>query len=535
MAQVNASVFGNYNIKLLKNSDIITGIALNVINIEDTLYNICISILNGNDTSFNKLYIDKIILTLTANPDAITGAILRAINDATNTMYEQIQQCPKIKNILDAYNKININTGILKDVLAVYDNSIEFTNKNKSMITYMKNLCIYNNIINRYYNYNDTQIYFYDIISKLIADNTIEINELINIIKIYQFYNRFSIMADINITFKNTFFNKKLSDKMQRLSSPEIIQIITAKLDNIIRELAICEKKELMQKMINHIRDIITCCMQVYDKTQFMKNYITALNERIYNYKTNIELENEILRLYFTHQDNPELYAKMKYTICDALMSSKHVNAFKTLTVRQKSEKYKNYDLTSFDKNICKFLILRKFAFDAADITEETYTPPDIVNIFIAIFNGYYSNNFKDNSLVIMHGKSTGVLEMMLRDKKLYNIKMTLPQMYIILLISENDTLTAQAMSDKLNITLKTLGRILNSLIECSLIERNEGAEDDITLQFYINYSCYFDETHTDITHLYNKWITLHQNTCILNIDDAIQSDKKDKAITILL
>jgi hypothetical protein len=225
--------------------------------------------------------------------------------------------------------------------------------------------------------------------------------------------------------------------------------------------------------------------------------YKSLLTERLLNYKSDFILEQEVLKMFASHKDDPTLYAKMKYQIADAIISRKHEETYKSINVRQSSEKYKEFDLSTFDKNICKFMIMRSFIVDQKDV--EQYDVPDVIAVFMAIFMGYFKGQFKDQTLAFLHNHSTGILTMKLKDDHEFNIKMTLPQMYVIITISRASVISAKGISESLKIPLKILGRVLNSLLDCNLVTRGQGPASDASVPFSINWNCTFDESDIDI------------------------------------
>src|SRR5207249_2313957 len=90
--------------------------------------------------------------------------------------------------------------------------------------------------------------------------------------------------------------------------------------------------------------------------------------------------------------------------------------------------------------------------------------------------------------LTLMYNNSTGVLKMKLANFEEYHIQMTLPQIFVILTISKEGTITAQNISKTLNINLNKLAPILNSLLDASLIVRGEGSKNDPNITFQINW-----------------------------------------------
>ena len=503
-------IFGQYEYKeSVSQKKVFNGICLQQASSESFL-TLCTQILEGQTHFVNRSKLERLIFQLSENVEVVTQTILDAFNHVTNNYREYIQGATNdgtftIDDFLKRYQRLYDNTKTLRKLLSYYDSNMRYINNKSSVIILMKNMCLYNNVVNQEYKIKDKSVYLYELLGNYMEQSS-NLDNIINIFKIYQFYNRLSNVSAIQDHFKDTFFNKSLSGKFTILNnSAKLISMLMFNVDTLIKKVSRESNTEKITEMSNQLRDILLMGTSIGDKDVFLIMYKNMLIERIFNYKSDFEFEQEVLKIFASYKEDPTLYAKIKYQITDAIISRRHDELFRTVNVRQRSEKFKDLDLTTFDRNICKFMIMRSFIVDQKDLDQ--YNVPDVICVFMAIFMGYYNSQFRDQVLIFLHNQSTGILAMKLKDDKKYNIKMTLLQMYVILTISKTGVISAKEISESLKMPLNKLGRILNSLIDCSLIVRGQGISTNANLLFSINWDCSFDETDIDIIPALKKWI----------------------------
>jgi len=101
---------------------------------------------------------------------------------------------------------------------------------------------------------------------------------------------------------------------------------------------------------------------------------------------------------------------------------------------------------------------------------------------------------------------------MKLGNQEEYNIRMSLPQMYVILVICKAGTISAKDISKALNIQLSKLAPIFNSLIESEIVIRGKGVPNDPNILFSINWEKSFPNKDCSIVQIIKKYQQMKEN-----------------------
>lgn len=492
----------------------------------------CVSILEDNHNVVNKILIERLLLEQMIKPNGVadvTNILLDAFNQVTNTYATvHIQKALDngtftVSDFLTRYQKLFNNSNILRKNLAHYDNNMKYDNGKFSLISLMKNMSLYNNVINRTYRYADKNMYLYEILcsesvkfiegSESVAESNLQ--AIISIFKIYQFYNRFSSISTITVEAKDKYFNKELINKFTIGNSQNGLFLIGKILQNVDQLIKKASKESNIDKNLettNQLRDMLLMGSNIGDKDFFLLMYKNMLNERLMNYTSNPQYEEEILKIFLNLKDEPVLYSKMRYLLWDAIISRRHDDVYRTINIRKRSEKYANVDPSSIDKNICNFFVTRSYVWDGKEKDEDAYEVPDIIAVYMAIFSAYFAQqkHFVTNKLTYLHNQSTGVMAIKLKDDKTYNVQMSFPQMYVFITICRDGStgISPTVLSEKLAIPLSKIGRILNSLLLVNLVKRGVGEAKNPNIPFFINLECAFDEVDVSIVPAFKKFMS---------------------------
>lgn len=502
----------SYNMRLMN------GLSL-VNNVEESFVECCLKILDNNSSDVNRIKLNFLIQYLIQRGYEYTmDIIIRMFQIYFDKVSLEIQNSLDNESFnplyfLDKYDNINKNTYNLARNLNYIDKNIINENKsNRSTILVVKSYMFYNTIINRLYRCNDKNMYIYEILSDSLQQSQ-KMDELSRLFKIIQFYNKLSFVVRED---REKYFNLDLNNKFVLKvgdASNKLLEMISNVMNENIKNLLKVTDMKIIEEKINEIRDLINMGSNIVeDKTLFMLLYRANLSERLLNKQTNADIENELLTS-LNYFDNPDIYAKMKYQIND-IKSSKHYNeTYKKINVQVKSEKYKNLDANSLNKEKADFTVARSYAWDLKD--DETLNVPPEVSVYFDIFNGYYKSKYPDRELNCQYDKSTSVVRLELNNK-IYNIHMTLPQLIVLTVINNSGTISAINISKQLNMPLRRLGGILNSLIAVKLLNREEGAANDPNLLFSLNQNCSFLEENVSLISLMRK------NKCENEISDTV-------------
>jgi len=504
---------------------------------------ICVNILDGNH-HVSRILLERLLFTLLDTQDkndtsksVVTNSLINVFNVVTNKYAEHIQHTIlegtfSINDFLNRYQQLFDNTKLLRSAISYYDRNMRYENGKFSLIVLMKNMSLYNNVVNRTYFVSKTQNnqYLYEILCNYLAeDENMNLDNIVAVFKIYQFYNRLGSVSVIKEADRDKYFNKELIKKFTiSTGSAKLINTMLITVNDMIKGLSKETNEEKIQNLTNQLRDLLLMGVNIGDRDLFLMMYKNMMTERLLTYRSDPQVEQQILKIFFDMRYEPELYAKMRYQLWDAIISRKHDEVFRNFSIKKTTDKFKDIDLTKLRKDACNFMIMRSHAWETKELDQ--YNVPDVVAVYMAIFNSYYLREFRDQTLTFLHNQSTGVLTMKLANDVDYNIQMTLPQMYVLLTICKMESVTPKEISEKLNIPLPKLGRILNSLIEVSLVKKEKGANNNPQVPFSINWNCSFDEKDIDIINVYKKFINPQGNPI-----KQVQNQPKDEINAVIL
>ena len=548
LSQAGVDIFGKRYCKNISNGiETFNGLRFTGFNQEEKLLDICTKILDGNTAGINKLLVDRLVLDLYQNPGVITSILLKAFDITSKKFHAWIQDNIQdsthrvvgsfTKSFLEKYQTYYNNTVLLRKTLWYYDMNMLTDKEQKSKYSYImlvKNVAILANVINEPYNYDGKSIHLYDIFNKFLDTNTV-LDDVLRLFKIYQFYNKFTNMSFISKDDKSKFFTN-CSTKFVLTENANSKQLISSLIENVNESIKCVSKEKEADKvteMLNSIRDILQMGINIGDKQYFLLLYRSLLTERLYKYQSDPEVELELMKMFMSYKEDPELYAKMRFQITDAISSKDHEEIFRNLSVELRSQRFENWDIKKLRRSACNFLVMRSYAWDIKDF--EQYTEPDEVAIYLSIFAAYFHNRFPDSKLTFLHNQSTGVLKMKLANDEEYSIQMTLSQMFVILTINKSETLSARDISKALASPLNKLAPILNSLLEVDLITRSTGASNDPNILFTINWNRSYPDKKFSIIDLIKKAQQMSNNNNQKPKSNISQTVLRSKLLSIMM
>ena len=498
-------------------------------NIIETFFTMCNKYIEDRNYKVNKLLLNKIQLTIISKGyDYTTDILIKLFENKCKKFYKQISDSIENKTFSISYfskeyYKLNNKLNNVKFLLS----SIDYSYKNKdgkksdySFIILVKNYVSYNMIINTKYK-KDTQEYFlYELFINEIEEN-FDTESILQFFKIYNFYNKFSYIAK-NIKNKEgvdyfaPYLNKKinLSDNTLNKFITRVIEIIDKKIIDLTKNNNISIEQN--EKDIKYVRNLINMCPELCNKNVFLVLYKKAFTQRL-KQNSNPDIENEFLKS-LDPQIDIELYIKMKNQINDIRLNKQHNDIYKKIIIGCGSDKYKNVDITKFNRDTVNIKVCRSYdwGYELEYKSEyENYNFPINLSIYLDIFNAYHKDRFNERSLRWLYDECIGIVEFT-TDKK-YNIRMNLLQLAVFYSLNDSSK-TVNELSNILNINLQNLGIILNSLLMSKLIIRSYGSSDNTTIIFYVNEqfssndSYNSNENNFSIVSIYDKVIKMSEN-----------------------
>ena len=529
MSNIKADIFLNFkgwdNFRSIpKNTGVITGLNISKLkscNVEEKFFDMCDKFINDNKFSENKILLNRIqVEIISKGYEYTTDILIKLFKNKYVELHTKIQNMINeeqfsITKFVENYSKLNKNLTKLKYFLSTIDYSYKNENGKKSdysFINLVKNYTSYNEIINSKYNKEDRELYLYELFIEEI-ENNFSTETILEIFKIYDFYNKFSFTVK-NKTDKqgHEFFNSKLGDKIKLSDDTtnrflsRIIEMINKKITDLANNSNIDTVE--VEKEIKYIRKLIDVAPELCNKSIFMTLYKKALTNRL---KSGVkpDLESEFLKS-LNPQDDIDTYIKMKNQINDIKLNTQHNKYFRNVSVGGHSEKYKNIDLKKYDRNKVNVKVFRSYDWDYETVPSTIYNMPVDLSIYLDIFNAYYKDRFNERILSWIYSDCIGIIE--IETDKVYNIKMNILQMAIYYYLN-NGPKTASEISKEMKIDLQQLGYILNSLIVSKLICKEDGIiTNNPDIKFNINEKFTFSETNISITNIYEKIKSIVEN-----------------------
>ena len=469
-------------------------------------------ILDGNYQYVNQLEFNHVAVSVVStNVTQFLELYLQAVNDATKIFSATLQKLLTTsrytnREFITMYDTYNSNLFTLKKALRHVSDYLK-TVDDKYLSSIYANYLFYTNVINQEYTYKKERKWLYEIFIDATSNETVE--EFFLLLKMHTFFYMFSLSANDQ---REVYFNTKLDNMLttsDKLAAPEFLETIMADIDKTIKTLSTIDPTNVegIKATSKKVADYIKMCMRIGDKTFFMANYLKYLQNRLMNHAILPKIENEFLKS-LRFNDSPELYVKMKYCIHDVLNSEIITSNMSSYQVIPSSAKYQKFDMTTVDMRRCKFHIMRPYAWKDGKfgkfVDHGRLNEPLTIAYYFDVLNSYLktttdpyiSAKFAECSLVNDYENSTGVIEMTFGEK-LYKFNANLLQIMVLMTVNDAGSITAQNLASTLNIGLRPLTPILNSLIKCALLTRDSTtSSNDKNMRFELNssWSCADDK-----------------------------------------
>lgn len=373
------------------------------------------------------------------------------------------------KYFIKSYNdyvKSCILLAKLLSKMTKYSQTNQNNTKNNSIYV-LSNYYYYTNIIN--YKYSNKYINSY-------LDLNSSVNDTIEIIKIYSFYN----------TFIKQFVDFKIDNNTSIILDKIDVNIINTVLDNINSD--ICKLKystninnKETQDFIANIISVIRTFSDMSD-VDFVLYYKNKLQNRLLD-NCNNKVENKLLEA-FSIKDNQELIATMKFLIDDIQQSETINNICKNnvqiFNITGKYDNIENYKANSTIKILSEELWKNNNINQTGNVQNFDKELNFYVDKYIALYNNIYDNTKK---LDINFEKSTVKFTYEINNKK-YKIISNMCQYIILTEINNNiDGIEMTHFSKHMNLT--NISIEMNSLLKTKLIIKN--SLNNFTINKYFN------------------------------------------------
>lgn len=484
-------------------------------------YNVCHKILYNDTDNINLIeFNNQLFFLMNKQPEAVNNLIFNIINSETIKFAEQFaselnKDNFSIMNFITKHKEFLILTTKLSKVFWYYEENIHRDKQNSKkypQITLMRSYLFYHNVVNVKYDYKGEKLYLYDILDRLIINRQINLELIIPLFKMKQFYDRFSFIPKYN---REKLFNLQLNNSflVNLGSNQDFVKSIVS----LINEKIIKLSKEYNESEVQTLSDIVKFISTVKERIMFYAYYQKMLENRLLSDNVNINLEKKLLSNFKTPDDN-KVIQEMMYQIDDIIASEKDKQIYVTLKVSVKQDKYKDipdFSIEKLRREIINMKILRYYAWNDSKISYTNDSSDNITNNhsfdvpfelqpYIDIFNAYYKQAYGGRSMKWNFNVGTAVIKIKINNRE-YQLKVTTPQLFVLMQFNENTKITAIKLAENLGTSLSKLSPILNSLLKSKILVRDPGPANNPNMNIYIDDNFYSTNTKLSLVSLVVK------------------------------
>jgi hypothetical protein len=505
--------------------NILTGSNDNLKQIENTEYIVKkIEEINNYQT----IYKQKI-----ETPEKVNDYLMREISNYIDLCYNNINN----DNVDINYylNSIYINYGekfhliIEKMNIKHIIKMLDYTNENKKennfkflMNTYIK--LFYEKILLGQYGKTKKHLY------ELIDDNWILINmkDLINFTDILSKLTYYKIDTSIYDSLFNTKFNNvsNIQKLLQFINKSYLCSDTTTDITDVNE----ADNKDFLKfnlkYIITNLKSNGFLLFEEYFK-DIQQRYETI---NIFMLNKDLKLITHFILIIVNNEDTKvnrhinEMLIRIRNYLFDLEESYYNNKIYKKISIRADSEKYKNENLSIFNREISNFKVLKyNYCINSNNILarahtiNDTTTNNDTNNLVIDykniskklagyfdIYHSYYKTRYPDREIEYDLINSTMIVKMIFSENPYY-IHLALIQ-YIILdkIIEKENGISVHEISETLDIPLEYLNDTFNSLLKIKLVKRSV----EPNIKFILNKDFSYNKNKLSISGLVKKEIT---------------------------
>ena len=451
----------------------------------DVLKQFCHNVLTL-DIDFNLLQLHNLVYHLTnQNPNSVDNVIIQAFDESTKQISEQLTESIKnnsftITSFIELYKKYYTRTIKLSKYLSYFDTKIIVNDiqSKYSHIGLIRTYMFYKNIINKKYtNLDNKEYYLYEIFNKSIEDNTVSMEEIIQLFKMYSFYIRLSHTSKTN---KEEMFN----DEINKLflitlgSNKKFVQTLTQYIHNNIKNLANDKNKlsDQNKTIENNIGELINLVSNHFlEKDMFNMFYEQLFEMRLLNTEVDFDLEKKLISKFKRPVDN-KIIQNMIYKLDDIAALKIDRTYYENIKVSITSDKYKNkLNVAKMNPKMINAKLFRFYAWTYTRNTDQDeLTAPFELCPYIDIYNGFYKSKYPNRDIVWNFNHGIAVINLTL-GLNTYTVQLTTPQLFVLLQFNEQAEIKASDLAINLGISMAKLGLVLNTLLCPRILKRETG------------------------------------------------------------
>jgi hypothetical protein len=355
----------------------------------------------------------------------------------------------------------------------------------------MANYAFYKNVIDCNYNFEGSSKPLHGVFSSIMNKHNITVVRILPIFQMFKYYERLSYAAGDR---REELFNVKSQQEflVGLGSNAGFVKSLTSYIDNGMRQLLLCQNNKDKQCKLKSIKDVIKMGTQFQEREMFILYYMKSLENRLFKVAADLDAEKEAVELFaVNHEDNRNVQ-RMYDMVTDIEACRNHKKFVEKIEVnisKETKEKYSKIGIEQVMNNRERITVL-PLAYGVWDATlgesNGNLKVPLQLQLGLDVFNAYYLKRYPYRNVTYDFTQGNAVINIIFGGIK-YNINVTTPQLFLLYQFNGNKELSATDLAKNTGMTLKELTPVLNSLIKCNLVGREEGNSNDPNLKFFLN------------------------------------------------
>ena len=458
---------------LFKNLDYLSGSGSNSDlskNMEEIVVSQLQDLISNSESNITSQLINEYVYFLTnINLSVMRDLLIKTFIGLCESFRKEVEKSittgnMNIKYMVNIWKRYISKTNRLHGILW-YFNKRFVNNENKmSLLNTIRYFVFYKNVVNQQYKGR----YLLDYVSESVGQ--VSPGKIINVIELFEMYRCFVNLKPV--LKDDSFFNEHSDDIIIKKlnSSDNFCNSLARFIDGNIRHMK-SETKDTVYKLILKAL-YVTKYIENKDVLQvFITKYLSF--RLLSSDRTDIDFESNII------SKMTELYGQ-EFTnsmvkILDDIKISRDLNSqYRSLNIKIKSDKYKGLEINQDFLSRFNTNILKMFYWNNINQDEVKYKIPVETDVFVEIFDKFYSGCFINRKLVWKFDMGDAVVAFNGLDKT-YNLHMATLQMIVMMFMNDGKK-TLEQIVDKSEMNQELVEFIIKGLVGSGVVVKKGDA-----------------------------------------------------------
>lgn len=524
-----------YNIGKIKETQII-----NDTDIDDKIKivkNIIQSLFTEKEININKIKVHSVLFSLiNSNIDLLNKVVYETLFQITSEYSDNYQEYLDIGtepenviiNLILSFKDFNVKLRKLRTVFKYYGDKVSFNtyseSNDSSFLMVVGYYTFYVNMFECMYMYKpigDGSLFVSQILCKIINDHMINLDTLIDLFIVVDFYNN---MRE-SISNRDKLFNDVLKDITVLFSdiSEKIVADLAMKINSLILNFNKDEtNKEVTKEKIHFCAKMGKTFVNTKKKL-FLEYCVEALKCRVDTMISDTEIERYTLQQLKSSHCGETI--KMTYILADYIKSLEDTKIVRKMKCIKKTDRYSDKIIKTLRHKLksgdVKYNIIREGVNNP--VMNYIKNIPKEIEVYMKIFNTYYMSARHKHRVLRWDLWNSYTVVNYSTETESYKIKMTLPQLMVLNYLKDRSETTPKILHEQFNFSYTDLEFLLNSLLTFKLIIRKNKTTDEIETFIELNSEFSYESKFFSIVYDYvdkNTDVNFRTNTVnkIMNI-----------------